>query len=59
MQTLSWNRENNFVLNMNSFEEYKQWQDENNIKLGSVSKIKTAVPANLFSEIPDVIPWLN
>jgi len=44
---------------MNSFEEYKQWQDENNIKLGSVSKIKTAVPANLFSEIPDVIPWLN
>ena len=59
MQTLSWNRENNFVLNMNSFEEYKQWQDENNIKLGAVSKIKTAVPANLFSEIPDVIPWLN
>jgi glyoxylase-like metal-dependent hydrolase (beta-lactamase superfamily II) len=59
MKSLSWNRENNFVLNMTSFEEYQQWQNENNVKLGSVSKIKTAVPANLFGEIPDVIPWLD
>jgi hypothetical protein len=27
--------------------------------LGSVSKIKTALPANLFAEIPDVIPWME
>ena len=59
MKTLNWNREHNFVLKMTSFEEYQQWQGENNIKLGSVSKIKTAVPANLFREIPDVIPWLD
>nr|MCS5533253.1 hypothetical protein [Candidatus Poseidoniaceae archaeon] len=59
MKTLIWNRENNFVLKMTSFDEYQQWQNENNIKLGSVSKIKTAVPANLFREIPDVIPWLD
>lgn len=59
MQTLAWNRENNFVLKMKSFDEYQQWQDENNVKLGSVSNIKTAVPANLFREIPDVIPWLQ
>ena len=58
MQSLQWNRENNFVLKMTTFEEYEQWQSENNIKLGSVSKIKTAVPANLSREIPDVIPWL-
>ncbi len=59
MQSLQWNRENNFVLKMTTFEEYEQWQSENNIKLGSVSKIKTAVSANLFREIPDVIPWLQ
>ena len=28
-------------------------------KLGSVSKIKTALPANLFGEVPDHIPWLS
>jgi hypothetical protein len=44
---------------MTTFEEYEQWQSENNTKLGSVSKIKTAIPANLSREIPDFIPWLQ
>lgn len=59
MQTLDWNYENNPVLKMESFEEYVDWQNEVNAKLGGVSKIKTAVPANLFAEIPEVIPWLQ
>ena len=59
MKTLSWNKENNPVLSMQSYEEYKQWQDEVNAGLGSVSKIKVAVPANIFAEIPEHIPWLD
>jgi glyoxylase-like metal-dependent hydrolase (beta-lactamase superfamily II) len=36
------------------------WNRQNNTteKLGYVSKIKVALPANLFGEIPDDIPWL-
>lgn len=59
MQTLEWNRKNNPVLKMQTFEEYKQWQDDVNAGLGAVSKIKVAVPANIFAEIPENIPWLN
>ena len=59
MQTLGWNRKNNPVLKMETFEEYKKWQDEVNAGLGAVSKIKVAVPANIFAEIPEDIPWLN
>ena len=58
MQTLDWNRENNPVLLMKSY-EYKQWQDQVNAGLGAVSKIKVAVPANIFAEIPEHIPWLD
>jgi glyoxylase-like metal-dependent hydrolase (beta-lactamase superfamily II) len=59
MQTLDWNRKNNPVLNMNSYDEYEAWQIEVSAGLGAVSKIKTAVPANLFAEIPGKIPWLD
>lgn len=59
MQTLDWNRMNNPVLKMETFEEYKKWQDDVNAGLGAVSKIKVAVPANIFAEIPEDIPWLN
>ena len=59
MQTLDWNRKHNPVLNMNSYGEYEAWQIEVSAGLGSVSKIKTAVPANLFAEIPEHIPWLD
>ncbi|MBT59955.1 MAG: hypothetical protein CMA63_00190 [Euryarchaeota archaeon] len=57
MQTLDWNREHNPVLSMASFPEFEAWQNEVTAGLGSVSKIKTALPANLFGEIPEVIPW--
>lgn len=57
MQSLDWNREHNPVLSMTSFEQFQAWQNEVTAGLGSVSKIKTALPANLFGEIPDVIPW--
>ena len=59
MQTLDWNRTNNPVLNMQSFEEFEQWQSTISAGLGAVSKIKTAVPANIFGEVPDRIPWLD
>lgn len=59
MKSLDWNREHNPVLNMNSFEEYSAWQEKVTAGLGSVSKIKTALPANLFAEIPEVIPWMK
>jgi hypothetical protein len=58
MQTLDWNRANNPVLTMTSFEQFEAWQNKVTAGLGSVSKIKTALPANLFAEIPDVIPWM-
>jgi len=59
MKSLNWNREHNPVLKMTSFAEYEAWQAEVTAGLGSVSKIKTAVPANLFAEIPGTIPWLD
>jgi glyoxylase-like metal-dependent hydrolase (beta-lactamase superfamily II) len=59
MKTLAWNWANNPVLNMLSYEEFEQWQMNTIAKLGSVSKIKTALPANLFGEVPDHIPWLS
>ena len=59
MKSLDWNREHNPVLNMNSFEEYSAWQEKVTAGLGSVSIIKTALPANLFAEIPEEIPWMN
>ena len=59
MMSLDWNRENNPILAMESFDDFKSWQDETAAKLGGVSKIKTAIPANLFGEVPDHIPWLD
>jgi len=59
MMSLGWNRENNPVLMMKSYEEYAKWQSDTSEGLGSVSKIKTALPANIFAEIPEEIPWLN
>jgi len=59
MKSLDWNREHNPVLNMSSYEEYLAWQQKVTAGLGSVSKIKTALPANIFAEIPDHIPWMN
>ncbi len=57
-QTLSWNRQHNPVLKMSNFSEYQEWQKNTTAQLGYVSKIKVALPANLFGEIPDEIPWL-
>lgn len=57
-QTLSWNRQHNPVLQMSDFSEYVEWQKNTTAQLGYVSKIKVALPANLFGEIPDEIPWL-
>ena len=59
LQTLGWNRIHNPILTMNSFDEFVEWQVKTAEQLGSVSKIKTALPANLFAEIPDDIPWLS
>lgn len=59
MKSLDWNREHNPVLQMSSYEEYHAWQAKVTAGLGSVSKIKTALPANIFAEIPDHIPWMN
>ena len=59
LQTLGWNREYNPIMTMKSFDEFVAWQTETAEKLGSVSKIKTALPANLFAEIPEHIPWLS
>jgi len=59
MQTLAWNRENNPVLAFSTFEEYADWQQETTTGLGYVSKIKVALPANIFAEIPDKVPWLD
>ena len=42
MQTMEWNRENNPVLKMQSYEEYAEWQESTSANLGYVSKIKTA-----------------
>ena len=55
MQTLGWNRENNLVLKMESYEEYATWQETTSANLGYVSKIKTALPANIFAEVPETI----
>ena len=59
MKSLDWNKANNPVLKMNSFEDFSQWQAATAAKLGGVSKIKTAIPANLFGEVPEHIPWLE
>ena len=59
MQTLQWNRDNNPILKMESWEQYRDWQEQSVQQLGSVSKIKVALPANIFGEIPEVIPWLE
>ena len=59
MQTLDWNRKNNPILNMKSSKEYFHWQIESAKQLGYVSKIKVALPANIFGEIPEEIPWLK
>ena len=59
MQSLEWNRTNNPVLNMRSLEEFTAWQAETAARLGGVSKIKTALPANIFAEIPEHVPWLD
>ena len=59
MMTLEWNRAHNPILNMSSLKEYQSWQNETVKQLGYVSKIKVALPANLFGEIPEDIPWLN
>jgi sulfur dioxygenase len=59
MQSLEWNRENNLVLKMETYDEYAIWQDENTAGLGPVSKIKIALPANIFAEIPEDVPWID
>ena len=59
MQTLGWNQENNPILSMTSFEDYSNWQEGTIKEFGYVSKIKVALPANLFGELPEHIPWLN
>ena len=59
MQTLDWNRENNPILKMESWDNYRDWQDKSVQQLGYVSKIKVALPANIFGEIPKDIPWLE
>jgi sulfur dioxygenase len=51
-QSLLWNREHNPVLQMSSFEEYKSWQESEWERLGSVSAIGVALPANLSGEVP-------
>ena len=48
MMSLDWNRANNPILSMTSFETFRAWQEATAAKLGGVSKIKTAIPANLF-----------
>ena len=58
LQTLGWNRIHNPILSMSSPEEFVIWQKNSAEKLGDVSKIKVALPANIFAEIPDEIPWL-
>ena len=59
MQTLEWNRQNNPVLGLTDLEAYRTWQAETSARLGGVSKIKVALPANLFGELPSAIPWLD
>jgi glyoxylase-like metal-dependent hydrolase (beta-lactamase superfamily II) len=59
MMSLDWNRIHNPILNMDTFEAFKEWQESTAERLGTVSKIKIAVPANLFAEIPDIIPWMQ
>ena len=59
MRTLDWNRKNNPILNMQSEQEFYDWQIESAKQLGYVSKIKVALPANIFGEIPEEIPWMN
>ena len=59
MQTLEWNREHNPILSMHSWEQYRDWQNNSVKQLGYVSKMKVALPANIFGEIPEVIPWLE
>ncbi len=58
LRSLGWNRKNNPILRLKSIEEFVEWQNQSVNKLGSVSKIKVALPANIFAEIPDDIPWL-
>ena len=58
VQSLGWNRTRNPILSMESPEEFVIWQKNSAEKLGDVSKIKVALPANIFAEIPDEIPWL-
>lgn len=59
VQSLGWNRTHNPILSMESPEEFVIWQKNSAEKLGDVSKIKVALPANIFAEIPDEIPWLQ
>lgn len=59
MMSLEWNRENNHILQMDTYEDFANWQVETSEKLGDVSKIKIALPANLFAEVPEIIPWLE
>ena len=59
MQSLDWNRANNPILKMNNFSEYTDWQKSTTEQLGYVSKIKVALPANIFAEIPEEIPWMK
>ena len=58
VQSLGWNRTHNPILSMESPEEFVIWQKNSAEKLGDVSKIKVALPANIFAEITDEIPWL-
>ena len=50
--SLQWNRENNPVLLMESFEEYQRWQRNEWLRLGDVSRMPVALPANLTGVLP-------
>ena len=55
MRDLAWNMANNPVLKMSDYQDYLSWQEEQWVVLGGVSKIKTALPANIFAEIPEKV----
>ena len=40
------------------FSDDQKWQADTTAQLGYVSTIKVALPANLFGEVPEDIPWL-
>lgn len=56
-RTLGWNRSNNPILRMASFDEYRAWQEREWERLGDVSRMPVALPANTEGRVPDSLPW--